>query len=142
MNSPKKHLSPPQVLKSISPIRRSGSPYRRRQIAQLEQGFRDKRQKTLEPQSSPTKRSVTFSDAPRLSTSATDDSPLTQEVLAHMANALDKVATTFSETASQLRDTKSTQNRTLEELAQLRSIVEKLLKDVERLVEKEESRKS
>lgn len=59
-----------------------------------------------------------------------------------MANALEKVATTFSETASQLRDTKSTQNRTLEELAQLRSIVEKLLKDVERLVEKEESRKS
>lgn len=136
MDSPKKTLSPPQTLKSISPIRRSGSPYRRRQIAQLEQGFREKRQK-VDPQSSPAKHSA----IPTLSTE-TDETPLTQKVLAQMANALDKVATTFSTTASQLRDTKSTQNQTLEELAQLRGAVEKLLEKVDWLVEKEKSRKS
>lgn len=135
MDSPKKTLSPPLTLKSISPIRRSGSPYRRRQIAQLEQGFREKRQK-VDPQSSPAKHTV-----PTISTE-TDETPLTQKVLAQMANALDKVATTFSTTASQLRDTKSTQTQTLEELVQLRSAVEKLLEKVDWLVEKEKTRGS
>lgn len=133
MDSPKKTLSPPLTLKSISPIRRSGSPYRRRQIAQLEQGFREKRQK-VDPQSSPAKHTV-----PTISTE-TDETPLTQKVLAQMANALDKVATTFSTTASQLRDTKSTQTQTLEELVQLRSAVEKLLEKVDWLVEREKTR--
>lgn len=95
-----------------------------------------------EPQSSPRKHTVTFSDVPKASTSATtEDAPLTQEILAQMASALDKVATTFTTTATQLRDTKETQNRTLEELAQLRRVVEKLLEDVLVLVEKDKASK-
>ncbi|PIS54120.1 hypothetical protein CJI97_003818 [Candidozyma auris] len=144
MSSPRKQFSSPQLSKSVSPIRRSGSPDRRRQIAQLEQGFREKRQKPNEPQSSPSK-TVTFSDMPRLSTSATtdttatgtDDGPSTQEILAQMASALDKVATTFSTTAAQLKDSKETQQRTLDEVAQLRQVVQKLQKDVHLLLERD-----
>lgn len=141
MDPSRKTLSPPHLLKSISPIRRSGSPYRRRQIAQLEQGFREKRQRTQEPQSSPTKNTVTFSDVPKLSTSASEDAPQTEEVLANMAIALDKVASTFTTTASQLKDTRETQVQTLQELAHLRAIVEKLLADVQTLLERSEKSK-
>lgn len=82
---------------------------------------------------------------PRLSTSATtettatgtDDGPLTQEILAQMASALDKVATTFSTTAAQLKDSKETQQRTLDEVAQLRQVVQKLQKDVYLLLERD-----
>lgn len=120
--------------KPISPIRRSGSPLRRRQIATLEQsGKKPKLQPEIEE-----KEPIGSIDQDKPSGNSED-------VLQKMASAIDKIATAFTTTASQMRDTRLTQKNIMDEMLALRLAVDSLQSDmnsIKNLLEKSSDSKS
>lgn len=98
-----------------SPVRRSGSPLRRKQIHDLEK-LPEKRQKTTR-------------------FSSDSESQAEPAVLDHMAQSIDRIANAFTATATALRDSKVFQQSVLEELRELKTAVAQLQKDVLTLVE-------
>lgn len=101
------------------PIRRSGSPLRRKQIHDLE-NLPEKRQ-----------RIAHFASEVPAATSARDTSTLEQ-----MAESIERIANTFTATATSMRDSKVFQQDIMEEISLLKVAVAQLQKDVLTLLER------
>lgn len=130
----------PDLLQRFSPVRRSGSPLRRKQISELEAG--KKRPRLVGPEIDVAVPGETeFADdiLSRNSpvkmahfdiTADADDSALHR-----MADAVDRVANTFALTATSIRDMRLHQQLFAEELVEIRKSIQQLQKDVARLVD-------
>lgn len=124
--------------KPISPIRRSGSPLRRRQIATLEQSGKKPRLEPLDGEkfeygNLEFGRAGESEKGDSKESESKDSEPKDSEILAKMASSIDTVATAFAATASQMRDTRATQKNILDELLAIRIAMEKLQSDMETL---------
>lgn len=113
--APTRLLAPDPEVRPPSPIRRSGSPLRRKQIHELE-SLPEKRQKLTRFSSDSQKK---------------DD----MAAIDQMADAIDKISNTFAATATSLRDSKVFQQTILDEVRELKLSVAQLQKDVLLLVE-------
>lgn len=110
-------------LRPLSPIRRSGSPLRRKQIQDLEKT--EKQEAVPAGKKQKTEKAVRFPDAP-------------QADLQQMAGALEKISSAFAETAASVADAGVLQKQTLNDLAELKQMVLALQKDVAYLVKRAE----
>jgi len=109
-------LPAPEVeVRPPSPVRRSGSPLRRKQIHDLE-NVPEKRQKTT-----------------RFTSDA--QSVVEPSNLDHMTESIDRIANTFALTATTLRDSKVFQQTILDEIKELKTAMAQLQKDVLELVQ-------
>lgn len=128
----------PDLFQRLSPVRRSGSPLRRKQISELEAGI--KRPRLAGPETdlvAPADPYLAGDINPRKSPAkmAHFDLRTTAEdsALHHMADAVDRVATSFTLTATSLRDMKLHQQQFADELAEIRKSIRDLQKEITRL---------
>lgn len=113
--APTRLLAPDLEVRPPSPVRRSGSPLRRKQIHELE-SLPEKRQKLTRFSSDSQKK---------------DDLAAVDQI----ANAIDRISNTFAATATVLRDSKGFQQTILDEVRELKTAVAQLQRDVLSLVE-------
>lgn len=131
----------PDLFQRLSPVRRSGSPLRRKQISELEAGI--KRPRLAGPDADLAARDTSLagdihprnspSKTAHFDLSATEESPALQR----MADAVDRVANTFALTATSVRDMKLHQQQFADELVEIRKSIQQLQKEVTRLADKQ-----
>lgn len=130
----------PDLLQKFSPVRRSGSPLRRKQISELESGL--KRPRLAGPEN----RGIVPGDALATGDIHLRKSPVEMarfdistegddSALNRMADAVDRVANTFALTATSVRDMKLHQQQLFEELAEIRKSIQQLQREVTRLAD-------
>ncbi|EEQ38902.1 hypothetical protein EJF18_30258 [Clavispora lusitaniae] len=132
----------PDLLR-LSPVRRSGSPLRRKQISELESA---KRPRSVSPRASRTdlegstssRRSLSPHKMARFENSPPESADSTLHTL---VESVDRVASTFASTATSLRDMKLSQQELADEMAQMRRSIQSLQKDVAWLIEQAKDKK-